>query len=156
MTTKRQTFCRKCGALRLTVMGPCNVCGTSVDRRYVVEETKRTRRRIRYCALFFAALTFVMGTETWIFVLTAQHTIGRVTDLKAFKRRCGGGEGGPAYDCWLSEVGIGFTAGSTEHSLIVGVGQDQGGYRVGEAVPVMFDPHNPVRAYLPIHFGFLY
>jgi len=125
-------------------MGACKTCRTSEWDRWVR----------RFGVLVFAVLTLLSGVERLAFIMRAERAMGRVTSVYAFNDRCSGGES--SYDCTIFKAEVRFAAGGLKYRLIVSAGSVGGhgrtayyaSHRVGDAIPVIFDPQDPTWVYL--------
>lgn len=112
------------------------------------------RRNLFLLSILLLVVAFWLGVTRVLFLAQAERTVGTVKDVYGENARCGRGRRRRRSDCTKFYAWIHFQAVGTESRLRVKAGSTRGHdqpvtfaeYRVGDSVPVLFDPSNPWKA----------
>ena len=102
----------------------------------------------------FIAVYYVV--ERAFFIMSAEKTLGSVVKVESYNSRCGGGKRRSKYDCtkFTSYVRY-FNLKNSPYEISLSSGSSRGHnqpdsyarLKMGESVPIIYDPKNPAKAY---------
>lgn len=110
--------------------------------------------------IFIACLYFIF--DRLIFLQSAERVNGSVESLSSSNGRCGGGRRRRSYPCTRFNARVRFTTSAGQPSAVqLSAGSARGhdvstasaSRRVGQAVPIVYDPKSPTRAYEDTTWG---
>lgn len=110
-----------------------------------------------WASMLLLLALLVYAGERIVFLARAERTIGTVVDITSTNDRCGSSRRSSSrYDCTRFRAIVDFAAkNGSEHQLNISAGQSRGHDRpierakvkVGDEVPVVYDPNNPAKCY---------
>jgi len=112
------------------------------------------RRLLGWCVMLVAIVLLGLATQRALFLMRAQRTTGTVAHLSSKNDLCGIGRA--SHDCtrFYAQLNFDDTLGIAPATVAAG---DVDGhyaplshaiYRVGEAVPVLYNPNHPAQIYV--------
>lgn len=111
--------------------------------------------------LFAAGMAAYFAIDRALFLQRAEATNGTTMSVSSHNGRCGGGRRRRSHPCTKFKAAISFrTSSGVQSELKLDAGSapyhdqptSRARYRVGQAVPVLYDPKNPGKAF---HNSFL-
>ena len=106
-------------------------------------------------AIVLGVLALAIAADRTLFILHAAHTKGSVVDLSSENGRCNCPGKGCDYDCTRFRAQVRFGAPTSSGYLWVEAGTSRGynsalaqaQFRLGDEIPVVFNPRDPDEAY---------